>query len=130
MAKYLIATHGELAEGFLSSLKIIIGDSVQMDVVNTFMEDNFNLEVCVENKLKEYSDDEQLIVFTDLAGGSVNREFIKYLQTKNIILITGVNLALILSVVVTNQDTYSIESLKNTINEAKDQIVLCNELLD
>ncbi len=37
-------------------------------------------------------DDEELIVTTDIFGGSVNNEFMKYLSKSNIHLIAGVNL--------------------------------------
>ena len=67
--RLLIATHGTLAEGFKSALSIIIGNVDKIDVINSYVTDT-----SLSDQLDAYfnSCDDNLVVCTDLFGGSVN----------------------------------------------------------
>lgn len=68
--KIIIATHGNLAEGFLSALKIIIGNIENVDVICGYMNADFNLDYEIQKLMADFHPSKQeLLVFTDLYGG-------------------------------------------------------------
>ena len=38
MRRILLATHGRMADGVLSAVRLIMGDTAQMDVVNAYLD--------------------------------------------------------------------------------------------
>ena len=87
--------------------------------------------------MKENQDNE-LIIFTDLLGGSINNIFLKYIDSENVYLIAGVNLAILIEIV-NNINCNELRSrIKETIKRIGNSIVLfdkdykdqCNPLSD
>ena len=68
---------------------------------------------------------EELIVCTDLYGGSVNNFLIPYAISNQITLIAGVNVALLLSLSLATD--LSKDIIKNLIEESKTYTVFCND---
>lgn len=56
------------------------------------------------------------IIFTDLFGGSVNNEFMKYISNPQIRLIAGMNLALVITAM-------SIVEMKNNAAEVEEELL-------
>lgn len=74
----------------------------------------------------ELSIEDQMIVFTDIQYGSVNQLFMKEAmryRDKNIVILTGVNLPVILEITMA-QGHLSKEELKQMIQKASQQMVL------
>ncbi|MCT3320550.1 PTS mannose transporter subunit IIA [Lacticaseibacillus paracasei] len=104
MQKILLATHGHLASGLLSTLKIIAGDVSRVQAIDGYTEAE-DITSAIENTLDSLRDSDQLIVFTDLFGGSVNQLVTKLVMEKNIpaIIVSGFNVALVLAVLLANK---------------------------
>ena len=75
----------------------------------------------MDEQLKAYfsevSDEDQVIVCTDLMGGSVNQKIVPYAQKKNVFLIAGFNLAM-------NEDKVTEEELLDSIEESRKNMML------
>ncbi|WP_119318539.1 PTS sugar transporter subunit IIA [Companilactobacillus formosensis] len=97
MNKILIATHGHLASGLQSSLDILTGLGSKITVIDAYVDDhNYIFDI---QKFINDLNGEKGVIFTDLIGGSVNQKVILELNNKkNIYLISGVNLPVVLSV--------------------------------
>lgn len=125
MNKILICSHGSLSSGLLNSLKIIVGNVKNIDAL-TFYENQDGVEDL--KKLEEYfksNVENNIIVMTDLFGGSVNQEIIK-LSSKynNIRIVTGVNFPLLLDLSFRLENGISDGELNSAIEEAKKQLML------
>lgn len=95
MTKFLIASHGHLASGILSTLNIIVGNVKDVICIDAYT-DGVDLIQQFNQFTKTVSKDETAIVFTDLKGGSVNREIFNIVnknKLNNIKIITGFNIA-------------------------------------
>ena len=97
MVKFLIATHGHLADGFKDTLGIIMGEEItkRVETFNLFVEDEQNSEDAntrIRNYFYDLKKGEQSIVFTDILHGSVNQFMMPYANDHTIFIITGVNL--------------------------------------
>lgn len=98
--RIIIATHGRLAEGYVSALKIIVGDIPNLSYVNCYLDSDFNLNQTIEKMMEDISfENETLIICTDMMGGSVNNGFIPYLKRYPFQLITNINLAFLVDLV-------------------------------
>jgi len=124
----LLIGHGKIASGVLSSVELIFGKSKNLYSIDTYTDSNFNLVNTVQN-LIEKNKDNDLIIVTDLFGGSVNNEFLKYVGNENLYIVTGMNLALVLELVskLNMSENESVdEIIKHAIASTKNSIQYCN----
>lgn len=129
MKKILIATHGKFAEGIISSAEIITGKQENLFFINAYV-DETSVEEKMETFLEEnVSDDDTLIIFTDIFGGSVNQTATRYLSRGNINIISGFNLPLLLEVIMLNEADIIPEKLKEITDNSKEQLIYVNDEL-
>lgn len=125
--KILIATHGTYAEGIQSAASIILGNMDGVDVINAYVDDK-----SLKDKINEYFKDkngEQILVLTDMFGGSVNQALMPYIQTNSINLVTGINLPCVLEIL-SKRDFIDTTIIKEIVEEARNQIMFVNEILE
>lgn len=82
--KIILATHGNFAAGIQTSLALICGETKNVECLCAYMEQPYDLAKTVKDILKNNQQNE-LIVITDLFGGSVNNEFFNYVGNKQCI---------------------------------------------
>ena len=102
MVKYLIATHGTLADGYKSSVGVLMGQEIADHImtINSFVEGGTkDPKTAIETACNSVGNDDQLIVFTDLMYGSVNQLMFPFAERHNIFIITGINLPLLCEVI-------------------------------
>ena len=127
MYQFIIATHGLFAEGIKNSIEIILGKFENLSTLSCDTDSNFNLKKEIDEILKKYNNKE-VIVITDIFGGSVNNLFMEEIPlNKNIHLITGLNLPLVLNLL-GEQENYLIpeELIQNSIEISSDAVKYCN----
>lgn len=129
MRKFLFASHVWLAEGMKSSLELVLGPQEQVDVLSAYTEEPYNIQNEIEKKLNALADGDELIVITDLFGGSVNNEFISAVAgKKNVHLVAGLNLAFCVNIVVRKDDERDTPLLiREVLEEARQSLQYCND---
>lgn len=127
--KFLIATHGALAAGFKSALDIIIGAMEHVFLIQAYVDENSSVETEITEILKQVTDDDELVVFTDILGGSITNQILQHAQQPNIHIISGVNLPLVIEVMLADTETPVDELISAAIENAKGQMVYVNKLL-
>ena len=123
--QFVIATHGTFAEGLYHSLTIIMGEQPDFSLLCAY-----TTEVSIETQIKQLVDsfvEEDVIILTDVFGGSVNNYFMKYIEQKNIHLVTGVNLPLLLEIVC-NKHLPVDEMIEKAIDAASHSFQYCKHL--
>lgn len=118
MRKYFIASHGKLASGFKSSIDILLGNSNYVTIYDAYL-DETNFENVIRTYLEEQSKDNQIILMSDLYGGSVNQIMSIYAQNENIILIAGINLALVLELVASGDHHLTLSQIDELIDGSR-----------
>ncbi|WP_407536965.1 PTS sugar transporter subunit IIA [Cetobacterium somerae] len=131
MIQFIVATHGKFAEGIKTSIELIIGNIDNLEILNCYMTQNFNLKEEVEFILKKYPK-EELVVLTDIFGGSVNNEFLENISNyKNLNIVSGVNLPLILTLIEKQNDYDNPKELiRESIEECSNSLIYCNDELE
>ena len=120
MKQILIATHGKMASGIRYTAELIVGRSEEITTIDAYV----NPEDDIEAQFKEYFADhakDRIFVFTDLMGGSVNQKLMKYAESENVTLITGTNLAVLMQVMMSDEDVTDVE-IEEFIDEARQEL--------
>lgn len=93
--------------------------------MNTYVDDiDFHIEL--DNY---FSKNKNVLMLTDLFGGSVNQAIIQYITKVNINVITGINIPLILEILLSNTTGNNLD-FRQIISSAKEQIVFVNDMLE
>ncbi|KJY54493.1 PTS Man IIA [Lactobacillus kimbladii] len=129
--KILCMSHGTMAQGVVQSAKMIVGDVKFLDYINAYVDGNDDIEKKIVDYLNQ-NRGQTIIVCTDIFGGSVNNNWMKYLNKEgNLYLIAGLSLPLIIELVLKieqkSQDNIN-KIIKRSIKSAKDSVKFCNEL--
>ena len=125
--KYVIATHGRLAEGFASAISVLSGYS-DIHTVCAYLEEG-DFPHNFEALLTKFGIEEEIIVFTDFLGGSVTQTISQYMNGHpNLHIIAGANLALIMETVMCHIEMKE-ETIEPVVDQARQQMVYLNSLL-
>ncbi|WP_434351613.1 PTS sugar transporter subunit IIA [Trichococcus flocculiformis] len=129
LRKLILASHGKFASGIYSSLALICGKMNEIEVLDAYVEEDFSLSTRVEDIMQRYKEYE-LIVLTDIFGGSVNNEFLKYINRENYYLISGLNLSLLIEIATKIKLDLPFESVvTDAVDNSKEMIQLCNKTI-
>ena len=127
MINILLVTHGNFGKELLKSSELIIGPVENAESISFQQGDSFEtLLNKVEESVARLSKDD-LIVFTDMYGGSPFNAVSRTMKNNNFYHITGINFPLFIDIAV-NRDTYGLEEIaEKIIKNGKKSIVFVNE---
>ena len=118
--KVLIATHGMMASGVVNSLSLFT-DCNDIRYLNAYVDESDYTQQIVDF-INQIDETETAIIFTDIIGGSVNQKVVAMNHRKNVKIITGFNLALILEIIMS--DATQDEQIEVIIEQAREQMKL------
>ncbi|MBX8938652.1 PTS sugar transporter subunit IIA [Enterococcus gilvus] len=127
MIGVLILTHGELAEGYLSALRLITGEAENIDTLGLYHETSIeSYKEEVAEKMIALEQGNGVLVFCDIFGASpynVTAHNYQVLKDKvNYRSITGVNLPMVIEAVCSRETMELDELAKYIQNVGKDGI--------
>jgi len=126
MRKFLIVTHGKMADGMAQSIEMVLGKRNDLTWLCAYVDDK-SLSDLIDPVIEKYDDSDEIVIFTDISHGSVNQYFTKYLKSNNYHIITGINLALVLSIMLLpNNGRLNSEMILSEIEFAREQIMYMN----
>lgn len=126
MLRIFLSSHGHLASGMKTSLDVLLGRSDSIQIFDAYVD-----ECSVQEKLDAFyetiTDEDEVILLSDLYGGSVNQVMATYLTKPNTRLVAGVNLACVLELSI--QEKVDDELLASIVDNSRQmmQIVSLNE---
>ena len=127
--KFLIATHGTFAAGVKSSLDIIIGDMEHIFLIQAYVEETVSVEAQINEVMAQVGDTDELIVFTDILGGSITNQVLQHALKSNVYVVSGFNLPLLIEVLMADAETPAEEVITAALENAKEQMTYVNKLL-
>ena len=123
MRHILIATHGLLASGAKSTMNFLIGNVDNVDYITAYVDGEKPINEQIEEYFAKIPQEDEVVIFTDIKGGSVNQKMIPYCVRKNTFLVSGFNLAILIEVTMTPEKLTN-DFLKAKIEEARNQLCL------
>ena len=125
MRKILLASHACLAGGMKSSVEMVTGPQEHLSAVCAYTEETLDFKGYLETVIRDLKAEDELVIVTDVLGGSVNNEASQFKNLANVQVIAGMNLALVLSLVIsTEPDTSKL--IEESIHAAKEQMMYMN----
>ena len=125
MNRLLIVTHSTLAQGLYETLSFFMGKLDNVEYINAYVENN-DIRVVFENKIQSYGDD-NVIVLTDIPGGSVNQIALELMPKYGYHLVTGTNLSMVLELAL-KQNELSNEEIKEIVDNSRNNVLYMNDL--
>lgn len=119
MLKIFLSSHGRFASGIKSSLDILLGGSAMLTVFDAYLDDR-SVSTIVDEFYDNVKPDDQVLLLSDLLGGSVNQVLCQYLNKPNTILVTGINLAFVLEVAI--RDSISEKEIDEIIKQSREAL--------
>ena len=123
--KILLVSHGAMAKGMKDTLENFFG-AENIYAANVTKENGTaDLIAAAEQYLSQWGD-EQVVICSDLKGGSANQTVFPYINRPNTFVISGMNLSLVLQL--SMEDEVTVESIHEMMDQAKEDMTLINEL--
>ncbi len=97
MRRILLASHGRLAVGMLDSLEMIAGRQVGVEALCAYTEETPDLRAALAGLVADRAAGDELVIVTDVLGGSVNNEAAQFRDVPGVYVVTGMNLGFVLS---------------------------------
>jgi fructoselysine and glucoselysine-specific PTS system IIA component len=127
--KFLIATHGTLANGLKSSLDVIAGPQDNVFFIQAYLDNIDSIQGELETLLQNKGPQEEWVIFTDLLGGSITNQVVRYASGEYVHIIAGVNLPLLLEMVLSDPAIPVEAVVEDILAKAREQMVYVNKLL-
>ncbi|WP_440896838.1 PTS sugar transporter subunit IIA [Amphibacillus sp. Q70] len=123
MRNIIIASHHKLADGMKQTLQFISGYPNVFEISAYVEDDDINKQI--EAVMQNISQEDEVFIFTDILGGSVTQNFVKYCN-EQVHVIAGMNLPLLMLVALSPKDSFNQEDINNMIKEAQESIIYVN----
>lgn len=125
--KVLLVSHAYMAKGVKTSVELILGPQENLYAMSAYVDQDAPFEKEIKDFLSE-NKNEKIVILTDLLGGSVNNEIIQLVYNmENVILLTGMNLIMVMSVLLATDDTID-EQIDDIIDGSKNGILRCSQV--
>ena len=126
MNQFIIVTHATLAGGFADVVRFFKSDLENVQFINAYVESQ-EFEKEFRTALEKVKG-ENVIVLSDIMGGSVNQVATRLMQEFSYQLITGINLPLLIELTFM-ADGITAEQIRNSVVNAREQIVYVNDFV-
>ena len=124
----VIATHGGMAKGLTDAVEILYGKKENFSYLEGYVHSENFEEEFIEHLSK--IEDETIIVLTDLLGGSVNQIAARVMHQKQIEVIAGINLALVLRVLGIDDNKDVPAQIRECVKLSQEQVIFVNEIFN
>jgi fructoselysine/glucoselysine PTS system EIIA component len=129
MRKFLIAAHGSFSSGIKSSLDIIIGKMENVFIIDAYVDGNKSIEDEFNAILTNIKTEDEIVVFSDLMGGSITNQILRHGLRENVHVVSGMNLPLLIDIMLADAETPIATVIENAVSVAREQVVYVNKLI-
>lgn len=127
MRHFILVTHADMAKGIAASAEFIVGKQENLTCYCAYTEEP-DFKNKVREKIDGLGEDEEVILMTDMLGGSVNSELLEFTGRKNVYMATGINLAFLIGILTGDEEEPAEALIEETIVNAKENMVYCNKI--
>lgn len=129
MRHYILASHGHFAQGIYESVQIILGKQDNVHIICGYVDGNTDVKELIDEVMRQIPAEDAIIACSDLLGGSVNNELMKYIHRDRFYLMTGMNLPLLMNLFLYQQEDPE-ELIQRVLGEVQGSITYCNRIIE
>lgn len=131
MRQFIIASHAHFAAGINESVSLLSGERDNVRTLSMYVDGNNDLAAAAAKMLDETPEGEDLVVCTDLFGGSVNNEFTSIVQRRpNTYLVTNMNLPLLIQLLFAEEGRDTAEVIREICAADDTRVKFVNDLIE
>ena len=119
-----MASHHTRAEGMRDTVCFLSG-ACEIYAISAYM-DETKLEDQIQDVFSNFDATDEIFIFTDMLGGSVNQTFYPYMK-EQVHLLCGMNLPLVLAVALAPETHMTKAALTELLSQAQQQIIYIND---
>ena len=123
MRRLVIASHHRLAQGMADTLQFVTGGRACPITVCAYVDD-VPLDAQIKDSISAFSDEDEVLIFTDMLQGSVNQEIMRIVNPGTFI-VTGFNLPCVLELAL-YESKLNDEVIKDIVLRAREQLLYVN----
>lgn len=98
MIGILVISHGRLAEALISSGQFLVGNLKRVRGISIWPRDGWEeVKNRIQKGIHEVDDGDGVVILTDLLGGTPTNLSLSVLENRNVEVVTGVNLPMLLT---------------------------------
>lgn len=125
--KIILMSHFKLAEGLKNTLSYFNATAAENIVaISAYTDECTNPQKELEKVMRKIDEDEKILIFTDILGGSVNQLCVPYLSNPNCYIFTGMNLGMFLQATCFSGEE-SDEEIKALQEIGKEAVICMND---
>ncbi|HBU68858.1 MAG TPA: PTS galactitol transporter subunit IIBC [Elusimicrobia bacterium] len=130
MIKILVITHGSFGTEMVRTAENIVGKQDHVGVIAVNPEDSLSI-MCkrTAETLESMESDKGILIFTDMLGGTPCNACLPYSINKNVEIVSGVNLYMLLSAFINRKNMDIKELVKKVLADGAKSITNAKELL-
>lgn len=128
MRHYILTGHAHISEGIASAIEFVLG--IKIPYFNAYIENEELYTEKILSQIEKYPQSDEVIILTDVLGGSVNNEMMRFMEMSNVHLVCGVNLALVVQMVLSEEELDTPKLIRKSIEAAREGIQYCNEIVE
>lgn len=118
-----------MATGILSAVKLILGSAPNITCIDAYLGATAP-EAEIEAFFGALEPDDEVVILSDLLGGSVNKALLSYATRNHVYLITGVNLVVVLEVASMDEsERVNAQICRELVQKGASQVVFVNDHL-
>lgn len=131
MRQFIIASHAHFAAGINESVSLLSGERDSVRTLSMYVDGNNDLAAAAAKMLDETPEGDDLVVCTDLFGGSVNNEFTSIVQRRpNTYLVTNMNLPLLIQLLFAEEGRDTAEVIREICAADDTRVKFVNDLIE
>ena len=131
MRQFIIASHAHFAAGINESVSLLSGERGNIRTLSMYVDGNNDLAAAAAKMLDETPEGDDLVVCTDLFGGSVNNEFTSIVQRRpNTYLVTNMNLPLLIQLLFAEEGHDTAEVIREICAADDTRVKFVNDLIE
>lgn len=119
MVGIAVISHGKLCDGIVDSVRMVAGDIEQMETVSLKpgMTSESYLEI-LKAAVERVDTGDGVLVLTDILGGTPFNSIVRLTQEKNLGIVTGMNMPMLVCASLDREEDDTVESLMEKVEEA------------
>ena len=131
MRQFIIASHAHFAAGINESVSLLSGERDNVRTLSMYVDGNNDLAAAAAKMLDATPEGDDLVVCTDLFGGSVNNEFTSIVQRRpNTYLVTNMNLPLLIQLLFAEEGRDTAEVIREICAADDTRVKFVNDLIE
>lgn len=131
MRQFIIASHAHFAAGINESVSLLSGERGNIRTLSMYVDGNNDLAAAAAKMLDETPEGDDLVVCTDLFGGSVNNQFTSIVQRRpNTYLVTNMNLPLLIQLLFAEEGRDTAEVIREICAADDTRVKFVNDLIE